>query len=208
MNRIVCFGEALIDFLNTGRSEEAPLQLDQFTQFPGGAPANVAVAVAKLGGNVAFGGQVGADRFGRFLLDAMNRYGVDTSLTLTHPTASTALAFVFLDDDGERSFAFRRQRTADVLITREQVGENGYDNAAIVHFCSNTLTDPDIADVTAHVVDQARAGNALVSFDVNLRHNLWPDGHANRNLINGLVGQASLVKFSPSLRFTTCANCQ
>ena len=63
MKRIVCFGEALIDFLNTGRRDEAPLALDEFTQYPGGAPANVAVAVAKLGGDVSFAGQVGDDRF-------------------------------------------------------------------------------------------------------------------------------------------------
>ncbi len=195
-NRIVCFGEALIDFLNTDRRQEAPLMLDQFTQFPGGAPANVAVAVAKLGGDVAFAGQVGSDRFGTFLLDALSRYGVDTSLTLVHPTASTTLAFVFLDDDGERSFAFRRQKTADVLITREQIGEQGYSDASILHFCSNTLTDPDIAAVTRHVVEQSQAKNALVSFDVNLRHNLWPDGEADKALVNELVEMSALAKFS------------
>ena len=196
MKRIVCFGEALIDFLNTGRRDEAPLALDEFTQYPGGAPANVAVAVAKLGGDVSFAGQVGDDRFGRFLLDAMGRYGVDTSLTLVHPTAHTTLAFVFLDEDGERSFAFRRRQTADVLITREQVGENGYEDASILHFCSNTLTDPDITGVTRHVVERARANHALVSFDVNLRHNLWPEGVADKALVNALVGRSALAKFS------------
>lgn len=196
MNRIVCFGEALIDFLNTDKREEAPLTLDQFTQFPGGAPANVAVAIARLGGDVRFAGQVGNDRFGAFLIDAMQRYGVDTTLTLTHPTARTALAFVFLDESGERSFAFRRQDTADVLITKEQVGERGYQGASILHFCSNTLTDPGIADVTRHVVEQAQAGDALVSFDVNLRHNLWPGGQADRTLVNDLVGRSAMAKFS------------
>jgi len=196
MSRIVCFGEALIDFLNTGRREEAPLALDEFTQFPGGAPANVAVAIARLGGEVSFAGQVGDDRFGRFLLDAMQRYGVDTSLALVHPTAPTTLAFVFLDEAGERSFAFRRQQAADILITREQVGEWGYENASILHFCSNTLTEPGIADVTRHVVERARARGVLVSFDVNLRHNLWPAGSADKARVNSLVGQSELAKFA------------
>lgn len=196
MNRIVCFGEALIDFLNTGRREEAPLALDEFTQFPGGAPANVAVAVAKLGGDVSFGGQVGNDRFGGFLLDALKRYGVDTSLTLTHPTAPTTLAFVFLDENGERSFAFRRQNTADMLVTREQVAASGYRKASILHFCSNTLTETDIANVTRYLVDQAQDSDTFLSFDVNLRHNLWPKGVADKSLVNELVGKSVLAKFS------------
>ncbi len=98
MKRVVCFGEAVIDFLNTGQLREGEMSLNSFTQFPGGAPANAAVAVAKLGGEAVFAGQVGDDPFGHFLLDALQLYGVDTSIAAVHPTARTALAFVFLDD--------------------------------------------------------------------------------------------------------------
>ncbi len=196
MRRVVCFGEALIDFLNTGQSREGDLSLNTFTQFPGGAPANAAVAAAKLGGKAAFAGQVSADPFGRFLVDSLERYGVDTSLVAVHPEAPTALAFVFLDADGERSFSFRRDNTADVVITKEQVAASWFEDEPIFHFCSNTLTDDSIADVTRHAVGEARRHKSLISFDVNLRHNLWPAGRADIELVNGLVHCADVVKFS------------
>ena len=196
MRRVVCFGEALIDFLNTGQSQEGDLLLNTFTQFPGGAPANAAVAAAKLGGNAAFAGQVGSDPFGEFLVDSLQRYGVDTSLTIVHPEAPTALAFVFLDADGERSFAFRRDKTADVVIAKEQVAASWFENEPIFHFCSNTLTDDSIADVTRYAVAEARRHKAVISFDVNLRHNLWQAGRADPELVNELVHGADVVKFS------------
>ncbi len=196
MSRVICFGEALIDFLNTGQQQEGDMLLNCFTQFPGGAPANAAVAVAKLGGEAAFAGQVGDDQFGHFLLDALKTYGVDTSLAAVHPDAPTALAFVFLDEHGERSFSFRRDRTADILMTREQLSADWFRNRPIVHFCSNTLTDDHIADVTHFVIQEARANDATISFDVNLRHNLWPAGEVNAASVNELVRGADLVKFS------------
>lgn len=196
MKRVVCFGEALIDFLNTGQQQEGDMLLNCFTQYPGGAPANAAVAVAKLGGDAAFAGQVGDDQFGHFLMDALKSYGVDTSLAAVHPEAPTALAFVFLDDKGERSFSFRRDRTADITITRQQVHADWFRDEPIVHFCSNTLTDDHIADVTRCIVEQARERNAVVSFDVNLRHKLWPAGKVNIEIVNDLVQKSGIIKFS------------
>ncbi|MEO1201624.1 MAG: carbohydrate kinase [Pseudomonadota bacterium] len=196
MKRVVCFGEALIDFLNTGHFREGELSLNAFTQFPGGAPANAAVAVARLGGDAAFAGQVGNDQFGHFLLESLRLYGVDTSLAAVHPDAPTALAFVFLDDDGERSFSFRRDRTADIVMTQENVSPDWFRDRPIVHFCSNTLTDEHIAAVTEYVVDEARHADATLSFDVNLRHNLWASGKADVKRVNALVRRADLAKLS------------
>lgn len=193
---VVCFGEALIDFLHTGQQEQEGLPLNRFTQFPGGAPANVAVAVAGLGGYAKFAGQVGDDAFGRFLLGALQHYGVDTEHTLLHPTAATALAFVFLDPDGERHFLFRRHGTADVILESEQVVDEWFQGCSIAHYCSNTLTDPHIARVTHDVVSRARDNNLTLSFDVNLRHNLWPSGAVDADTVNELVFQSDLVKFS------------
>jgi fructokinase len=121
MRQVVCFGEALIDFLHTGAQIQHDLSLNTYTQFPGGAPANAAVAVAKLGGTAAFSGQVGDDPFGQFIVQALNLYHVDTSFVTVHPTAKTALAFVFLDDTGERRFSFHRHQTADVVLNESQV---------------------------------------------------------------------------------------
>jgi fructokinase len=201
MKRVICFGEALIDFLNTGAHVDGALDLSVFTQFPGGAPANAAVAVAKLGGQSVFAGQVGDDHFGHFLIESLETYGVSTRLTNIHPSAKTALAFVFLDDAGERSFSFYRDKSADVVFSKDLVSEDWFADDPIFHYCSNTLTDPTIADVTRYIVSMAGSQEfsgqrALISFDVNLRHNLWPTGAADKALVNDLVARSHLVKYS------------
>lgn len=196
MKPVLCFGEALIDFLNTNKQEDGPLVLNNYRQYPGGAPANAAVAVAKLGGKALFAGQVGNDPFGRFLSNALTMYHVDTRFLAKHPTAKTALAFVLLDESGDRSFSFHRHQTADVLFSIDQISEQWFEDEPIFHFCSNTLTENTIEKTTIAAVNKARDNNALVSFDVNLRHNLWPNGKADIKLINDLVIKADLIKFS------------
>jgi fructokinase len=196
MKSVICFGEALIDFLQTDLMEQGQLSLPGFRQYPGGAPANAAVAVAKLGGKALFAGQVGQDPFGDFLRNALQLYGVDTRYLVQHPSAKTALAFVMLDEHGERSFTFHRHESADVLFSAEQVDAKWFEDQPLLHFCSNTLTTADIAKCTAYIVQQARNKQAIVSFDVNLRHNLWPDNLIDKALVNGLVQQADIVKFS------------
>src|SRR5690606_25166447 len=99
-------------------------------------------------------------------------------------------------EQGERSFTFHRHQSADVLFTTEQVDSAWFANQPILHFCSNTLTTTDIANCTSYIVAQARAKQAMVSFDVNLRHNLWPDNQIDISLVNQLVHQADIVKFS------------
>lgn len=198
MKQVLCFGEALIDFLHFNTGTQGPLQLPEYRQYPGGAPANAAVAVARLGGQALFAGQVGQDAFGDFLAQALQQYGVDTRWLLRHPTAKTTLAFVMLDASGDRSFSFYRHQTADILLTPAQINPDWFAGAAggITHLCSNTLTTPAIADCTAELVQRAKAAGQWVSFDVNLRHNLWPQGAADRDVVNQLVQQADVVKFS------------
>lgn len=196
MKPVICFGEALIDFLMFNVTPQEKLKLPEFRQYPGGAPANAAVAIAKLGGKAKFAGQVGRDSFGQFLAEALLSYGVDTRFLERHPTAKTALAFVSLDQHGERSFSFHRDGTADVIFTNEQVKNEWFDDQAIFHFCSNTLTTTAIAKCTEHAVQQAQHHKSLISFDVNLRHNLWSSGHADTERVNKLVYQANVVKFA------------
>jgi len=196
MRPVLCFGEALIDFLNTGKQEDGPLVLNNYRQYPGGAPANAAVAVAKLGGKAIFAGQVGADPFGDFLEQALIEYAVDTTFLARHSEAKTALAFVMLDEEGDRSFSFYRQASADVLFSPQQVDEHWFTDQPLFHFCSNTLTDELITTTTKAAVAKAKANQSLVSFDVNLRHNLWPTGFADIKLVNELVYCADIIKFS------------
>lgn len=196
MKRVVCFGEALIDFINKDHHADGPVTIQHFHQFPGGAPANAAVAVAKMGGNGAFIGQVGDDNFGHFLTSCLETYGVDTQFVLHHPTAKTALAMVMLDDEGERSFSFYRDDTADVVLTAEQLSDDMFVETELFHFCSNSLTTPVIAETTQWALDAAKIAGASISFDVNLRHNLWPQSRADRDVINGLVFASDVLKFS------------
>lgn len=188
---VLCFGEALIDM----RGENVDGQL-RFVPQPGGAPANVAVGVARLGGRSGFAGQVGADLFGNQILASLSRLGVDTSLLTQTPNANTALALVALDEAGERSFTFYRDATADLLYEPEQMPDSALAGQPIFHICSNTLTEPVILETTLVLVARARKAGCLVSFDVNYREPLWPDPERAAEQIRALALEADLVKFS------------
>ncbi|MGN7726553.1 carbohydrate kinase family protein [Luteimonas sp. 22616] len=169
---IACFGEALIDFLASPST--VPGAARQFTEHAGGAPANVAVGVARLGGDARFVGMLSTDMFGDFLLAQFHRYGVDVAQVRRTDAARTALAFVSLAADGERSFNFYRPPAADLLFRPGDFDGAAFDDLAILHACSNSLTAPDIADTTLHGMRLATTAGALVSFDLNLRPALWP----------------------------------
>ncbi len=169
---ILSFGEALIDF-----HAQATTVTDippTFVPHPGGAPANVAVAVARLGSPSAFAGMLGADMFGEMLLTSLRKAGVDTRAVRRTDAANTALAFVALDAHGERSFSFYRPPAADLLFRAEHFDADALEAAAIFHAGSCSLTESSIAETTLTGMRRARAAGALVSFDMNLRPALWP----------------------------------
>ena len=196
MKSVICFGEVLIDFLNTANNTKHTDQYNQYRQYPGGAPANTAVAIAKLGGLSSFAGQVGLDPFGKFLKKSLNQYHVDTKYLLSHPSAKTALAFVTLDEVGERSFTFYREQTADVLCSPSHVKSEWFKSAGCFHFCSNTLTTDFITKTTQKALLMASENNVLISFDVNLRPDLWSKSTILTDRVNNFVDQADVVKFS------------
>ncbi|SFR47269.1 fructokinase [Marinobacter gudaonensis] len=188
---VLCFGEALIDM----RAERLHGQ-DRFVPQPGGAPANVAVGVARLGGRSIFAGQVGADVFGHQIVDALTGYGVDTSWLARAVDANTALAMVALDDRGERSFTFYRTATADLLFKPDQLPAEAFVAKPLFHICSNTLTETAIAETTRGLVARAREQGCLVSFDVNYRAALWDRPEEAPERILELARAADMVKFS------------
>ncbi|UTW12850.1 carbohydrate kinase family protein [Marinobacterium rhizophilum] len=189
--KVIAFGEALIDMLaKPGQAGPA-----SFVAHPGGAPANVAVGVAKLGGNASFLGQVGQDMFGDTLVQTMQQFGVDTSQFVQTAAAMTALAFVSLDAEGERSFAFYRDRSADLLYRAEQCPQDFLQDA-LFHSCSNTLTEAAIREQHLVLMQRAHDSGAVVSFDVNYRHNLWAEGVDAREPIWQAMLASDLVKIS------------
>lgn len=187
---VYCFGEVLIDFL------QDPQQAGVFHRFAGGAPANVAVAVAKLGGDGRFVGMLGADMFGDFLQAELEHYGVNVSACARTAEAKTALAFVALNADGDRSFSFYRPPAADLLYRLSHLPVDFWQQRSILHLCSNSLTDSAIADTSFALVAEAKRHDWLISIDANLRHNLWPTGQANRELVQQLLQQADIIKLS------------
>ena len=194
MRSVLCFGEALIDFHAEGRDPQGYPQA--FVPFAGGAPANVAVAVAKLGGAARFAGMLGKDLFGDFLLDSLQHAGVDTRDVARTDAANTALAFVALDAHGERSFSFYRPPSADLLFRPEHFRADAFDGTAVFHVCSNSMTEPSAAETTREGMRRAHAAGALVSFDLNLRPALWPRDVDARAEAWPALQLADLVKLS------------
>lgn len=193
-SRVVCFGEALIDLLaepdRYGRPD------GRFIRYAGGAPANVAVAVARLGGAATYVGMLARDPFGDFLLASLAAEGVDVQAVVRTDAAPTGLAFVRLGPDGERRFSFYRPPAADLLFRAADLRPDTFADAAVFHACSNSLTAAGIARATLAGARLARKAGALVSFDLNLRPDLWPPGTDPRPRLWQLLRNAHLVKFS------------
>ncbi|MCD9033011.1 carbohydrate kinase [Luteimonas sp. Y-2-2-4F] len=190
---VACFGEALIDFLG---APAAPGAARSFLAQPGGAPANVAVGVARLGGRARFVGMLAEDMFGDALLEALRAHGVDVAQVRRTAAAPTALAFVSLDAAGERSFSFYRPPAADLLFRAQDFDEAAFADAAVFHVCSNSLTEPAIAEATLYGMARAADAGALVSLDLNLRPALWPRDADPRPVLWRALALARLVKLS------------
>ena len=193
--KVVCLGEILVDFV----AREAGVSVGEAASFQrvmGGAPANVAVGVSRLGRSSAFLGCVGDDPFGCFLTAELRAEGVDVAGLQTTAAARTSLAFVSLDAAGERSFVFFRQPGADMLLAAAQLDRARLSRARIFHFGSFSLSAEPAASATREALRLARAGGALISYDPNLRLHLWPDAEAARRAILPLIDQADILKFS------------
>ena len=191
---ILCFGEALLDFHGEGSDVNGFARA--FVPFAGGAPANAAVAVARLGGAARFAGMLGRDRFGDFLLTSLQQAGVGTDDVQRTDAANTALAFVSLDAHGERSFSFYRPPSADLLFRARHFRAEGFRALAIFHACSNSLTDVELAATTLEGMQRAHRAGALVSFDLNLRPALWPATRDPQQHVWPALHLADLVKLS------------
>lgn len=164
MSPVYSFGEVLIDML--------PTEGGKFIPMAGGAPANVAVAVAKLGGNSYFLGGLSTDNMGQLLKKELNSNNVDTSFAAIKSN-KTAIVLVTLDPEGERSFEFYRDNTADLAYNENDLAQVNWHKGGILHLCSNTLCTEHDHQLSLNAVSQAKASEMTVCIDVNLRLNLW-----------------------------------
>ncbi|VFQ72732.1 unnamed protein product [Cuscuta campestris] len=190
---VVCFGEMLIDFVPTvsGVSlAEAPA----FQKAPGGAPANVAVCVSKLGGSSAFIGKVGDDEFGRMLDGILEQHKVDNSGVRFDQNARTALAFVTLTAEGEREFLFFRNPSADMLLHESELDIDLINKSVIFHYGSISLIGEPCRSTHLAAMAAAKKSGSLLSYDPNLRLPLWPSEEAARSGIMSIWDEAHIIK--------------
>lgn len=165
---LICVGEMLIDFL-PGNEDGV------FIRMPGGAPANVAVAVARNDLDVGFCGRMGNDDFGRFLLKTLDEHKVTALCPELINEAVTTMAFVSLNEDGDRSFTFARKPGADMFLSRADVDAAKVTEANMVHAGSCSLSRGSAADATHYAMEAAHNAGKMVSFDVNYRNLMWDD---------------------------------
>jgi len=199
----ICLGELLIDFVPTVTGTSL-IDAPAFKKAPGGAPANVAVGLVRLGTPSAFMGKVGDDPFGHFLANTLAEAGVDVRPVRFSAEARTALAFVSLRADGEREFMFYRHPSADMLFEPAEVNANVIRGAKLLHYGTISLISEPSRSATLHAIELAKEAGCIVSCDPNLRLALWPDRNAARDGLLGAIAQAQVVKLSDDeLRFLT-----
>lgn len=189
MYSLLSYGEVLVDFLpNRAEGTYKPLA--------GGAPANVAVAFAKLGGNSYFAGGISCDDFGTMLMTQLQHEGVNTTYVNSVKNANTAIVLVTLDNTGERSFNFYRHNTADMYYEKNQIDLIKWQDINVFHYCSNTLTDEQSHNNTLYALELAKANNVMISFDVNLRQQLWADLSLLSTRVETCLNESDIVKLS------------
>jgi fructokinase len=194
---VVSLGEVLIDFV--ALETDVPVQeASTFHRAAGGAPANVAVALARLGTPSAFMGKVGGDAFGRSLRQMLAAEGVDVRGLIEDATARTALAFVGSNERGGRSFVFYHAGMADTLLHPEEVEVNRdlIAHATVFHFGSVTLAAEPSRSATLAAARWARQDGRLVSFDPNVRLELWDSPRRAHDAILETLEVADTVKVS------------
>ncbi|PRO64185.1 aminoimidazole riboside kinase [Alkalicoccus urumqiensis] len=195
---IICLGEALIDFIPLDDNNET------FQKSPGGAPANVAVGLARLGAEARFLGKVGDDVLGRFLKETLDSYGVDTSTMYMTKDTRTGVVFVTLGEGGERSFEFYIDPSADRFLQEKEVPEALFTQNNVLHFGSISLISEPAKSATKRAVALAKEHGMLVSYDPNLRLGLWPSSEEAKRGIEEMLGEADVLKISEEeLEFLT-----
>jgi fructokinase len=171
MSKILCIGEALIDMICTDKGKSLS-HGENFLKKPGGAPTNVATAIAALGGEVELAAKVGVDPFGKHLIDVMQSFGVNTKWVLQDAKHFTTFAFVSLMLSGERDFYFNRG--ADGELTKEDLSSINPAHFSIIHFGSATAFLPGpLQEAYTVLLEKAVQQNVYVSFDPNYRHLLF-----------------------------------
>ncbi|WP_080938052.1 aminoimidazole riboside kinase [Aeromonas hydrophila] len=185
-NRVWVMGDAVVDLIPEGERH--------YLQCPGGAPANVAVGVARLGGEAAFIGRVGCDPFGRFLAKTLSGEGVDIAALRLDPDHRTSTVLVALDDEGERSFTFMVRPSADQFLTPNELPR--FDAGQWLLTCSIALANEPVRTSCLQAMAAIKAAGGRVCFDPNLRPEVWGNPAEMLPLAREAIARADVVKLS------------
>jgi fructokinase len=192
---LAAIGEALIDLI----PDRSGCSFDEVTAFSpkvGGAPANVCAAFSRLGGRSRMITQLGDDPFGHKIIRELKETGVDTGRISLTDKANTALAFVSLDREGGRTFSFYRKPSADMLLTPESIKEEYFDEVFALHFCSVSLGNFPMKEANRRAIEIMHKKGGMVSFDPNLRFDLWESREALKSAIDEFIPMSDIVKLS------------
>jgi fructokinase len=189
---VTAFGELVIDLVPVRGADGQTC----YAAKPGGAPGNVAVGVARLGGRAAMLSKVGDEAFGRLLVATLAGYGVATDGVVATRDGNTSLAVVTVAPDGDRDFMFYRSGSADSLYAPDEVNLDIIRASTILHVGSLVLGEPLSAAAQRHAIATAREAGAEVSVDVNLRASLWRDAAAMRAAALEAAAAANILKVS------------
>lgn len=204
MKKILTVGEVLIDFICFDKNKDIA-RGNTFEKKFGGAPANVAAVISLLGGKSAFVGKVGNDPFGKYLVEQLKKYNVDTSLISYDNELNTTLAFVSLMEDGERDFVFFRG--ADKNLKIKDIDFDRLNDFDIFHFGSATaFLDEELQTTYFKIFEFAKENKKFISFDINYREDLWKETGKLIELSKQMIRYADFVKFSEEELFLVSRN--
>ncbi len=195
MPKAICIGELLIDFVST-TTDVTLAECPSFAKAPGGAPANVAVGLAKLGVDSGFIGKVGDDPFGDFLRQTLDQNAVDTSYLISGTGSRTTLAFVATRSDGSKDITFYRNPGADIQLAPEEIEETYIQSAELFHYGSVSLSHQPSRDATLKAIRCAKDAGAFISYDPNLRLMLWDNPDEAKHWMWEVMPYANVVKIA------------
>ena len=190
---VVALGELLIDFTCQSVDGEG---YPTMAAHPGGAPANFLAALSKFGAKTALLGKVGTDAFGKLLTATLQQAGIETKGLVVTDDVFTTLAFVTLDEQGDREFSFSRKPGADTCIRFEELDLSLIDEAKVFHFGTLSLTDEPARSATYRAVEYAKNAGKLITYDPNLRKPLWKNLTTCKEQMLWGLQQADVVKIS------------
>ncbi len=191
---VVCFGELLVDMV--GPSGFSLAQAPSFLKAPGGAPANVAAGVARLGGRARFVGQVGRDPFGAWLRQVLEEAAVDCAFLRESEAARTSMAFVATREDGRKDICFYRNPGADATFEPQDFDAACLEGASILHCGSVSLSQSPARETQMLAIAEAKNRGLAISYDPNWRASIWNDQEEALDLVRRVLPLADLVKIA------------